>query len=47
MPLTGGLPLLVGDEIVGGVGSSGGEPEDDLAVCHAVFVALRELPLAG
>jgi glc operon protein GlcG len=47
LPLTGGLPLLVGDEIVGGVGSSGGEPEDDLAVCHAVYEALRRLPLPG
>ena len=47
LPLTGGLPLLVGEEIVGGVGSSGGEPEDDLAVCHAVCAALGRLPSAG
>ncbi|MDP4021910.1 heme-binding protein [Methylobacterium sp. NEAU 140] len=47
LPLTGGVPLRVGEEIVGGVGSSGGEPEDDLAVCHAVRAALGRLPLAG
>lgn len=47
VPLTGGLPLLVGEEIVGDVGSSRGEPADDLAVCHAVCAALRQLPLAG
>ena len=44
LPLAGGLPLLHGGEVVGGVGSSGGEPEDDLRVCHAVLDALAKLP---
>ncbi len=44
LPLAGGLPLVHGGEVVGGVGSSGGEPEDDLRVCQAVLVALAKLP---
>ena len=42
LPLTGGMPLRFGDVVVGGVGSSGGEPADDVAVCRAVIAALKE-----
>lgn len=40
MPLTGGVPLLHEGYIVGGVGSSGGEPREDEAVCAAAVEAL-------
>ena len=45
LPLTGGMPLVHGGEVVGGVGSSGGEPEDDLRICRAVRDALAKLPV--
>ena len=35
LPLTGGMRLHHGGVLVGGVGSSGGEPDDDVAVCRA------------
>ena len=44
LPLAGGMPLTHGGEVVGGVGSSGGEPEDDVRVCGAVLDALARLP---
>ncbi len=44
MPLRGGVPLKLGDTVIGGVGSSGGQPEDDEAVCHAALEALAGLP---
>ena len=43
MPLTGGLPLVHAGTIVGGVGSSGGTPEEDVAVCEAAVAALAWL----
>ncbi|WP_237480307.1 heme-binding protein [Lichenibacterium dinghuense] len=43
LPLAGGVPLVHGGEVVGGVGSSGGEPEDDLRVCAAAVAALAKL----
>ena len=45
LPLAGGMPLVHEGVVVGGVGSSGGSPEQDLAVCRAVlegFAALQE-----
>lgn len=41
MPLAGGMPIRVGDEVVGGVASSGAQPDQDEAVCRA---ALRAAP---
>lgn len=43
LPLAGGLPLVHAGEVVGGIGSSGGEPEDDLRVCRAAVEALAKL----
>jgi glc operon protein GlcG len=43
MPLVGGVPLSVAGVVVGGVGSSGGTPEQDLAVCHAAVAAFGGL----
>jgi glc operon protein GlcG len=40
LPVAGGLPVLHGGVVVGGVGSSGGSPEDDLHVCSAMLAAL-------
>ncbi len=49
MPLAGGMPLLHQGQVVGGVGSSGGSPEQDVQVCHAALAALEALsqPAAG
>lgn len=40
MPLAGGMPLLHDGAVVGAVGSSGGKPEEDEAVCRAMLAAL-------
>lgn len=40
LPLAGGLPVGHEGTVVGGVGSSGGKPEDDLRVCRAMLGAL-------
>ena len=37
----GGLPLLVGGELVGGVGASGGTPADDAACVEAAVGSLQ------
>jgi glc operon protein GlcG len=47
MPLAGGRPIRIGDEVVGAVGCSGGQPEDDLAVCAAALEAARTLHGGG
>lgn len=39
MPLAGGMPIRVGDEVVGGVASSGAQPDQDEAVCRAALQA--------
>ena len=43
MPLAGGQPLVHLGEVVGGVGSSGGQPDEDEAVCAAALAALATL----
>ena len=43
LPLTGGLPLVFAGTVVGGIGSSGGTPEQDVAVCGAAVAALTSL----
>ena len=43
MPLAGGVPLHHRGCVVGGVGSSGGEPREDEAVCAAAVRALATL----
>lgn len=39
MPLTGGRPIVWQGEVVGGIGSSGGQPDEDEAVCRAGLAA--------
>lgn len=43
MPLAGGLPLVHEGEVVGGIGSSGGEPAEDEAVCRSGAAALAAI----
>ena len=43
LPLTGGLPLVFAGTVVGGVGSSGGAPDDDVAICESAVAALAGL----
>ncbi len=45
MPLAGGMPLLHAGEVVGAVGSSGAQPDEDQAVCEAAVEAMA-LPAA-
>ena len=47
LPLTGGLPLVFEGTVVGGIGSSGGAPADDVAVCEAAVTALASLSRAS
>jgi uncharacterized protein GlcG (DUF336 family) len=35
--IPGGLPIMDSDQVIGGVGVSGGTPEDDVAVCRAAL----------
>jgi len=35
--IPGGLPIMDGDQVIGGVGVSGGTPEEDVAVCRAAL----------
>ncbi len=35
--IPGGLPITDGDQVIGGVGVSGGTPEEDVAVCRAAL----------
>ncbi|GJD49434.1 hypothetical protein OPKNFCMD_2164 [Methylobacterium crusticola] len=44
MPLSGGVPLTAHGHVVGGVGSSGAQPDEDEAVCRAATAALAALP---
>ena len=39
MPLAGGMPIIHGYQVVGGVGSSGAQPDEDESVCRAVLAA--------
>ena len=41
MPLAGGLPIVHQGQVIGGVGSSGGKPEQDEQVCQAALAALQ------
>ena len=40
MPLTGGMPLVHAGEVVGAVGSSGAQPDEDQAVCDAAVAVI-------
>jgi len=37
--ISGGLPIKDGDNVIGGIGVSGGIPQEDVAVCHAAIAA--------
>ena len=41
VPLQGGLPVLHEGTVVGGIGVSGGKPEEDEAVCEAGLAAMK------
>ena len=43
MPVTGGVPLIHAGEVVGAVGTSGGQPDEDQAVCAAAVAAMALL----
>jgi len=40
VPIAGGLPIETDKGIIGGVGVSGGRPEDDIVICKAALAAL-------
>ena len=42
--LTGGLPILISDQLVGGIGVGSGRPDQDLAVCDAALAAVGANP---
>jgi uncharacterized protein GlcG (DUF336 family) len=37
--IAGGMPIKEGDKVIGGIGVSGGKPEEDVAVCRAAIEA--------
>jgi uncharacterized protein GlcG (DUF336 family) len=38
--IAGGLPIENGGEVIGGVGVSGGIPEEDVIICQATIAAI-------
>lgn len=44
--IAGGLPIKDGDSVIGGIGVSGGTPEEDVAVCQAATKAINLSPAA-
>lgn len=38
--ISGGLPIKDGDNVIGGIGVSGGIPEEDVAVCQAALATV-------
>jgi len=38
--IPGGLPIKDGDTVIGGVGVSGGTPDEDVTVCQSALAAL-------
>jgi uncharacterized protein GlcG (DUF336 family) len=42
--IAGGLPIKDGDNVIGGIGASGGAPKEDLAVCQAAIKAINLSP---
>ena len=38
--ISGGLPIKDGDNVVGGIGVSGGTPEEDIAVCQSALATV-------
>ncbi len=38
--IKGGLPIKEGDEVIGGIGVSGGTPEQDAAICQATIAEI-------
>ena len=47
MPVTGGVPLLHAGRVVGAIGCSGGQPDEDVQVCAAGLAAFAGLPAGG
>lgn len=47
MPLAGGMPIVHEGQVIGGVGSSGGRPDEDEKVCQAALAAFTELQGGG
>ena len=41
MPLAGGMPILHDAQVVGGVASSGAQPDQDEAICRAALAAFK------
>jgi uncharacterized protein GlcG (DUF336 family) len=35
--IAGGLPIKDGDDVIGGIGVSGGMPDEDVAICEAAL----------
>jgi uncharacterized protein GlcG (DUF336 family) len=41
--ISGGLPIKHGDDVIGGIGVSGGMPDEDVAICEAALaIALAQ-----
>jgi uncharacterized protein GlcG (DUF336 family) len=38
--ISGGLPIKDGDDVIGGIGVSGGMPDEDVAVCEAALATV-------
>ena len=36
-PIAGGLPIKDGDAVIGGIGVSGGTPEEDVTICQTAM----------
>ncbi len=47
LPVAGGLPIIHDGAVIGGVGCSGGTPEQDETVCDAAIAAFASLAPGG
>ena len=43
LPIAGGMPIIHQGAVIGGVGCSGGKPEEDEIVCNAALAAFASL----
>lgn len=47
MPVTGGVPILHEAQVVGAIGCSGGQPDEDVQVCAAGLAAFARIAAGG
>lgn len=47
MPVTGGVPISLKQQVIGAIGCSGGQPDEDVQVCAAGLAAFARIAAGG